>query len=54
MNLETLEYPPLTEDLEEAKTHLDKSKDELDTSNNIRPVHCSLGKNRDLGIYTLV
>ena len=24
MNLETLEYPPLTEDLEEAKNHLDK------------------------------
>ena len=24
MNLETLEYPPLTEDIEEAKAHLDK------------------------------
>ena len=24
MNLETLEYPPLTEDIEEAKNHLDK------------------------------
>ena len=24
MNLTTLEYPPLTEDIEEAKTHLDK------------------------------
>ena len=24
MNLETLDYPPLTEDIEEAKNHLDK------------------------------
>ena len=24
MNLEALEYPPLTEDIEEAKNHLDK------------------------------